>query len=387
MGARASKWAVLATVLLASDIEAHAAMTLVEGEKGKLEMEVRLMAWALYNGPELLPGINSTPPPAQEENIADLFVRRARLLLRGQISNSLEIGLQLGQDNIGSKVLRDDAGFRFKDVYILYKRNEALQLMTGQFKIPFLRQNLASGFNQLLVDRSLVTALRPAIEGSRDQGGMIWGNHRGLQYRAGVFDGSDQEDTSTQSSLRGTSRLSWNWFSSEPGLGMTGTTLGQKKVLQLAFQADTQNGRLDARDEAGFTTEPRAYRAWAVDAFYDQPFAEGRWAVTVEGAWLERRDDYDTDGLSTRSIDGGYLQAGLLIPGRVGPGRIQVAGRYEAIDTERGSATSELHARTFGLTWFTTGHDRKIQFDHINSREQPTDLDDNVYRLSFVASF
>ncbi|HZM69260.1 MAG TPA: porin [Candidatus Cryosericum sp.] len=374
-------------VLLGAALPARAAVVVADNEKVKLDLELRLMAWATYSGPDSLPGSSTMPPPVQEENISDLFVRRARLVMRAQIGKAVEIVFQVGQDNIGSKVLRDDAGFRFKDAYILYKRNAALQLVAGQFKIPFLRQNLASGFNQLLVDRSPVVSLRPAIEGSRDQGGMIWGNHKGLQYRAGVFDGSDQEDTNTRSSLRGAARLSWNWFNTEPGMGLTGTTLGQKKILQVGVQGDAQNGRLDSRDDAAFTTETRSYRAWAVDAYYDQPFAEGRWALTAEAAWLERRDDYDTDGLATRSIDGGYAQAGLLLPWHVGPGRFQIVGRYEEINTERAPETSEIHARTAGLTWFTTGHDRKIQFDHVDSHERPVDLDDNIYRLSFVLSF
>jgi hypothetical protein len=365
----------------------QAAMTLVEGDKGKLEMEMRLMFWAVDSGPDLIPGTNSTPPPPQEENINDFFVRKARLLLHGQISNSLDIYFQAGQDNIGSKVLKDDAGFRIKDAFLNYKKNDALQVAVGQFKIPFLRQSLESPFNQILVDRALVTGLRPNIEGSRDQGGMVWGNHSGLQYRVAVFDGSDQEDTSTRSSLRGSARVSWNWFDPEPAFGYTGTSLGQKKVLQVGLQGDAQNGRLDAKDDTAFATEARDYRNAAFDFFYDQPFSDGAWALTVEGAWLQRRDDYVTDGLATRTIDSGYIQSGVLIPGHLGPGRLQLAGRYERIDSDRAGVSSDLHARTFGLSWLAKGHDRKIQFDHIDSVERPTDLDDNIYRLSFVAVF
>ncbi len=379
---------LLAALIASFPAPAFAWITMVEGEKGKMEVEFRLMAWAMDAGPDtaLIPGLNATPPPAQSENMNDFFVRRARVLFRGSISKSLEIGLQFGQDNIGSKVLRDDGNMRIKDAAINYRRNDALQVMVGQFKVPFLRQNLCSGFNQLLVDRSFVTALRPAIEGLRDQGGMVWGTHKGFQYRAAMFDGSDQEDTSTRSSLRGTARVSYNWFTQEKAFGYTGTTLGEKKILQIAGQADVQDGRTDARDDAGFTTETRAYSAWAAEVYYDQPLGE-RWALTAEAAWLERRDDYDTDGLATKSTDGHYGQAGLLLPWQVGPGRLQIAGRWEEIETDRGGAESSLRARTFGLTWFTRGHDRKIQFDHGDLVERPTDLDDNFYRLSVVAVF
>jgi hypothetical protein len=379
---------LLASLILLSASPADAAVTLVEGETGKLEAEFRFQFWAMDAGPDLpfLPGINTAPPPVQEENIQDFFVRRMRVLFKAQLGDKLEIGLQIGMDNVGSKILRDDAGVRIKDAVINYKQYDALQVMAGQFKVPFLRQNLESGFNQLLVDRSLVPALRPAVEGQRDLGGMVWGNHEGFQYRAALFDGSDQEDVNTRSSLRGTVRVSYNWFTPEPGFGYTGTTLGQKRILQISGQVDAQSDRVDARDDTGFTTEHRDYHNWAAEFFYDQPFA-GRWAVTVEGAHLERKDDYETVGLETRHIDGTYGQAGLLLPWSVGPGRLQLAGRWEEIESTRGLVETSLRARTFGLTWYTTGHDRKIQFDHGDLHERPVDLDDNFYRLSFIATF
>jgi hypothetical protein len=215
---------------------------------------------------------------------------------------------------------------------------------------------------------------------------MIWGNAKGFQYRGALFDGSDQEDTNTTSSLRGTARVSYNWFTTETGLSYTGTTLGEKHILQIAGQADVQNGRLDARDEAGFATEQRDYKAWAAEVYYDQPIGE-RWAVTAEAVYLQRRDDYETDGLVTREIEGRYGQAGLLLPWNVGPGRMQIAGRWEEIESSRGPTESEMRGRTFGLTWFTRGHDRKIQFDHGELNERPTDLDDNFYRLSAIVVF
>lgn len=367
---------------------AQAAVTLVEGEKGKLEADFRLMVWAVDTGPDfpLIPGINTAPPPPQEENIQDFFVRRMRVIFLAQLGERLEIALQMGMDNEGSKTLRDDAGFRIKDAALNYKQADSFQIMAGQFKIPFLRQNLCSGFNQLLVDRSLVTTLRPAIEGHRDLGGMAWGNRGGFQYRAALFDGSDQEDVNTRSSLRGTVRLSYNWFTREPAFGYTGTSLGQKRILQIAGQVDAQNDRVDARDEIGFTTEHRDYHAWGAEFFYDQPFAE-RWAVTMEAARVERQDDYETAGLDTRHIDGTYGQGGLLLPWSVGPGRLQLAGRWEEVESTRGLVETSLRARTFGLTWYTTGHDRKIQFDHGEVHERPVDLDDNFYRLSFALMF
>jgi len=354
-------------------------------EKKKIEFELRLMFWAVSGGPEDLP--TGTPvPTAQTENIQDFFLRRGRLILKAQGSPRLDIYAQFGQDNAGSKISRDDAGFRIKDLYLNYKRADALQVVVGQFKVPFLRQNLQSDFELLLVDRAFASSLRPAIEGTRDQGGMVWGNKGGFQYRAAVFDGADQEDNNPTSSLRGSARVSWNWFTPEKGLSYTSTALGEKRILQVGLQGDSQNHRPDSKDDTGFTTESRSYRAWAADLFYDQPFA-GTWVVTFEGAWIERRDDYDTPGVDTRSISGYFAEAGLLLPWKIGPGRLQVSGRYEDLDTDRGPATSSISLRSAGITYYAAGHARKIQLDYTQRHERPIELDNDEVRLSVIASF
>jgi len=376
---------ILILVALVPAAPARAAVTLYEKDQTRLEMEFRLMAWGVQAGPDLIP-VGAGAPPDQEGEIYDFLVRRARILVRARLSNSLEIFFQAGEDNMGSKILKDDAGFRFKDAMLNFRHSEGLQLAVGQFKVPFLRQNLESGFNQLLVDRSITTAIRPAVEGQRDDGGMIWGNRGGMQYRVAVFDGSDQEDTNTHSSLRGSARVSYNWFTPEPGFGFTGTTFGKQKILQVGGQGDWQDGRTDPRDATAFQTERRDYRAWAFDYFYEQPYRSG-WSLVTEGAWIQRRDDYLTDGLDTLSTHAGYVQAGVLFPWEVGIGHLQVSGRYELLDTDRGAASTDVRGRTFGLTWFLKGHDRKIQFDHTTLHESPVESDNDAYRISFAATF
>lgn len=382
---RGLPWVIVTLVLLlAVGPPARAWTPIAEGDKGRLDFEARFMFWAVETGPDDLP--SGTSSPAQEENIQDFFLRRGRLLLRGQASSGLELYVQVGQDYAGSKVYKDDSGLRIKDFYLNYRKADAVQVMVGQFKVPFLRHNLQSGFNQLLVDRAAVAGLRPALEGSRDLGGMLWGNHGGFQYRAAVFDGSDQEDNDARSSLRGAARVSYNWFTPETGVAYTGTTVGQKRILQIGAQIDTQAHRTDSKDGAAFTTLSRHYRARAGELFYDQPFGKN-WALTLEAAWAGRRDAYDDAGVSTRRVRGYYAQAGLLFPFRVGPGRLQVVSRYEALDEDRGGVGSGNLNRAVGLTYFGKGHDRKIQLDYTQRRETPADLDNDELRLSVVAVF
>lgn len=348
-----------------------------QGEPPKYQVEARLMVWAAVSGRGSLPG--------QQEAISDFLVRRARVSFQGRPSESISFAFQFGQDNIGGRLLNPDGSIRIKDAYITYRADDRLQVTAGQFKIPFLRANLESGFNQLLVDRGGLPALRPAREGSRDLGAMAWGNLRALQYRLAVFDGSDQESDAAASSFRLSTRVAYNWFTRETGLGYTGTYLGTTRVLQLAAQADLQNSRLDPRDESTFANRERDYRAYALEVFFEQPLARAS-AVTLDAAWLHRRDDYTGPDFATRRVEGYSLQAGVLLPGQVGPGRIQLAARWEDWDAARASVTAGTSRITGGVTCYLEGHSRKVQADVTRKRETPETRNDE-FRLSLSVVF
>ena len=354
-----------------------AAQDAAQPDAHKYQIEARVMFWADIAGRESL--------PEQHETINDFLVRRARISFQGRPTESISFAFQVGQDNIGAKLLTDDGSIRIKDAYINYRASHALQVTAGQFKVPFLRSNLESGFNQILVDRPTIVGQRPGREGSRDLGAMAWGNAGALQYRAAVFDGSDQEKANTESSFRLSTRAAYNWFTKETGVSYTGTYLGTTRVLQVAAQLDAQNSRVDARDEAGFASLPRDYRAWAFDAFYEHPFARAS-ALTVEAAWLDRADDYREAGLATRRLHGYYVQSGFLLPGQAGPGRIQIAIRREDWNVERGPSETTSSRNSAGVTYLLKGHNRKLQADFIRKHET-VELDNNEFRLSAIVVF
>lgn len=366
--------AVIVVTVLAARVRAGAPD---QPEPQKYQVEVRLMFWA--------DGAERQSLAGQQGAIDDWFVRRARVVVQGRPSPSITFSLQVGQDNIGSKLLTDDGSPHVKDAYINYRAANAFQVTVGQFKIPFLRINLESGFNQLLVDRATLPSLRPAREGSRDLGAMAWGNKAGLQYRLAVFDGSDQEAKNTSSRLRLSSRVAYNWFAMEPGLAYTGTYVGKTRVLQIAAQADLQNSRLDPRDESSMQLRPRDYRAWALEAFFEQPLG-GTSAFTVDGAWFDRRDDYVDAGLPTRTLRGFYAQSGFLLPGRIGPGRLQFALRRENWDTERDLVRTRTSRTAAGATYYLKDHSRKLQADYAHKRESP-EIGNDEWRVSFALMF
>lgn len=368
---------VIAAFVSALPRPAGARVASADDEQDRFDVEARLMLWADAS--------ERQRPSGEEEPVRDFIIRRARVVVQAGVSESIGLYFQFGQDNIGAQLLTEDGSIRIKDAFVNYRGADAFQVAAGQFKVPFLRANLESGFNQILVDRAALAGLRPAREGSRDLGAMAWGNVDGLQYRLAVFDGSDQEARDSGSSFRVSTRLAYNWFTHETGLGYTGSYLGARRVLQLAGQVDVQGARLDPRDETSFQSLLRDYRSYALEAFFEQPFA-GTWSLTIDGAWFDRRDDYDALDVPARRLNGYYFQTGLLLPAHTGPGRVQLALRREDWDAERGAAEAGTTRTTGGATYYLKGHDRKVQADYTRRRGS-LESDSNEFRLSVVVVF
>ena len=323
--------------------------------------------------------IAKQPAPVSEPQIAsDFLIRRARLLAQGRVTDRINVSVQVGQDNVGAKLLTPDAGISIKDAYVNYRAANAVLIAIGQFKVPFLRANLESGFNQILVDRGTLPTLRPAREGSRDLGVMGWGNAGGVQYRLALLDGSDQDVTS--SSVRVSGRIAHNWFTRETGFGYTGSYLGRSRVLHVAAQADMQNSRTDPRDDGSFRLLLRDYRAYAAEAFFEQPLAG--WALTADTVWIHRSDDYHQPE-ATRRLCGYYVQTGVLLPRDAGPGRVQLAFRRERWNTERGILNATTARTTIGATYYLDGHSRKLQADY-TVKDEDADVENDELRVSLV---
>ncbi len=107
----------------------------------------------------------------------------------------------------------------------------------------------------------------------------------------------------------------------------------------------------------------------------------------VEGAWIERQDDYLDATLGERDIDAFYAQAGLLLPGEFRGTRLQIAARLDDTDSTRDTGRTSTTGKTLGLSWFLKGHDQKLQLDYTRRTERPTNLDNDALRLSLVMVF
>jgi hypothetical protein len=87
--------------------------------------------------------------------------------------------------------------------------------------------------------------------------------------------------------------------------------------------------------------------------------------VTVEAAYADIENSAQSHNFSDLRAgdDAGtwYVQAGYLLPGKLGPGRLQPYARFERIKVSGKGATSFPCA---GLNYYIKGHDAKISVDY-----------------------
>ena len=122
-------------------------------------------------------------------------------------------------------------------------------------------------------------------------------------------------------------------FDAENNYGYAGTYLGDKHVLTVgaSFQYEPDVIYADTVNKS----EKKDYMAYSFDIFYEQPIGFG--ALTVSAAYLnvDFDDAYREQSPSATSYglngqkNGFYGKAGYLLPMDVGPGMLQIFGRYD----------------------------------------------------------
>jgi phosphate-selective porin OprO and OprP len=138
-----------------------------------------------------------------------IFVRRARLALKGEFPFHLSVNLQLAFANLD---MEPDMPNVLRDFNIQWAPFRDLSFRLGQMKVPFDVQRVISSSSQQFVDRSLVTA---ELNLDRDVGLVIYsedlfGLGQRLRYSIGVFGGDGRNRIGTNVGLLYGGRLRYS---------------------------------------------------------------------------------------------------------------------------------------------------------------------------------
>lgn len=376
----------VAAALLAFAGSAAAGPTITFGKEGSLTFNYSFQGWAQDRG-----YTSSTDSGRQ----TDFFLRRNRLTFSGQYNDLVGFyaNVDAPSDSRGGD---DDKSIFFRDAYVTVDHSDELRFIVGRFKNAFTRENLEACFDPLTMDRAEVMSYTP-WGGSRDTGVAMWGNLADgrFQYKVMVSDGREGAEVA-KDSPRLTGRVHVSLLDPEFDFGYRGTYLGTRRVLTIGAAYDYQKS-VAYRDFVG-KTDTVDYKAWTADVFFEQPTSAG--TVTASAAVMR----YDTGkahfGLSpdpnlpaTTDLEGWYVKAGYLLPGKVGPGRVQVFGRHERSEYNLPSGYRDQKWDGIGVHYLIDGQLLKVSFEaaqvkfDVQNPTNPSQRDYKQYTLGLQFIF
>ncbi|MEB2335387.1 MAG: selenite/tellurite reduction operon porin ExtI [Burkholderiales bacterium] len=351
--------ACAALVAGALPLSALAGPTIQVGDQGSLTITYALQGWMQHR---------SFASDANAGSATDAFLRRNRLTFSGQYNDYVGFYAQFEAGN-DSRFGQDNKSVYYRDAYVTLDYRDDLRFIVGRFKNTFSRENLEACLEPLTMDRAEVLSYTP-FGGSRDTGLAVWGNllDAKLQYRFMVADGREGAYV-PKDSPRLTARVHYSFWDPESNYGYLGTYLGTAKVLTIGAAYDKQSSV--AYGDWPLRRDIKDYKAWTVDAFMEYPARSG--VYTVSAAAFK----YDTGGAYNQSPDpalpvnsdlkGFYLKGGYMLPGKVGPGRLQFFARHESSDYGVKIGTAEYYDQKWnsvGANWYLDGQKLKVSLEY-----------------------
>ena len=310
---RLSRFALVFVALLIALLPALAnAQAIIKvNDNVNFKLGIVLQGWADWNGQSDATGNTA----GFQQN---LFLRRARFLVGGQVAKDVTFFFMTDNANLGKSTQTvaggaggkaPATGFVVQDAFVEWAIANEFRLQGGLILIPLCRNCNSSAHNLITMDYGTFSFQESAATQSstgRDTGfqvkGFLAGDH--LEYRAGAYSGF--RAPGVKNSFRYAGRLQYNVFDVEKGQFYAGTYFGKKKILAFGAGVDAQSD----------------YLAYAGDVFFDYPVGGGN-GVTAQADYIHY-DGGDTFGFTapaaTRTAalfeqDDLYVEAGFFLGG------------------------------------------------------------------------
>ncbi|MBN1336167.1 MAG: hypothetical protein JXB39_09415 [Deltaproteobacteria bacterium] len=344
------------------------------------------------------------------------FLRRARVLLSGQVTDRVYFFFETDSPNMGRSGDWTPMVF-VQDAWVEYDVAPELQIDVGMLLLPFSRHGTQGATSLLMSDYHSALLKYPAGSHKiwRDSGVMARGRiAKQVEYRLALTNGvqsgygaqlqdTDEDgipDTDPRGLLnpsdlpRVTGRLVYNVFDAEGGPGAAGyfykgaglktdgkRVVTPKRVLSVGLSADWQADAFYAVDPHDLTDplddrwSTEAYLGLAADVYADLPLEGGERAVNAQAAFY-RYDHGDASvlvdsargAIQPMSGMGGFVEGGYRI-GTWEP--LLCAEMYDVSDAE----ASDYLAILGGLAWWYQGHAANVKAEIGASRAGGSESD------------
>lgn len=320
-------------------------------------------------------------------------IRRMKVFMNGHaFTKDLTFKTQFNFASAGSNNLLEDAILNYKVLGL----NE-LQILAGQEKVSFARQELTSSGAQQFVDRSNATdTFKPA----RDIGLMLHGKVLSgiFNYNLGIYNGAGQSQLRASNGAGNTNALSARFavnplgdmpyseadleHSPKPLVSLGGSYYNNtlRKVSATAFETVSSNLNYAAnflKPGVFNATEKVDIDLFGIDAAF-------KWmGASLQAEYFLAQADGQDSGSIQRG-HGFYAQAGYFII----PKHLEAAIRYSYADRDRDAANDLRREVQGAISYYFNKHNLKIQGDISNIHNQATNgSDDMQYRLQAQVIF
>ncbi|MFZ3207699.1 MAG: porin [Geobacteraceae bacterium] len=296
---------------------------------------------------------------------SDWRIRRMKMWMKGHAySKDLTYKMQVNFVDGGSAKLLEDA-------YLDYKLIDEFQILVGQDKVPFARQELTSSGAQQFVDRSNAT---DTFKPGRDAGAMLHGKiAKGLvDYNFGWYGGGGQStfrDKTNDNAIA--ARLVVNPLGE---MKYSEGDLDYSENPLVSFGVDYYRNKF-VKDETNNTS---LYGKWLSKgalfaakekievntASADLAF---KWlGASVQAEYFWAQADGNIAPEKTQRAQGFYAQAGYFVI----PKHLELAARYSYVDSDRDKSLN-LQTETQGaVSYYFNKHNLKLQGDITNIHKQ-----------------
>lgn len=294
--------AAFAAIALASPVIATSQVVLKANDSVSFRFGILSQTWVEYSQ---IPNVFGDGSYTQ-----DIFLRRMRLLITGQIGSKLSFLFQTDAPNLGRTgtgfVKSPTTGFLLQDglIEIQPAKTNAFILDAGLELVPLCRNCIANAAQLLPIDYSIYNYLQGPFTVSsagRDLGVMAKGNFldQKVQYRVGAFSGARLPVVPTtplvqpgSNSLRSAGRLMVNFMTPEGTFyTLPGTYFGRTKVFNVGAGFDTQSN----------------YKAFSGDGFFSYPFGANGMTLAATYIYWNGGTFFPTfPKQNTYEVEGGY---------------------------------------------------------------------------------
>jgi len=272
----------------------------------------------------------------------NLYLRRVRLIVAGQVAPNVTFFLQTDNPNFGKTPKTFTGTFLIQDAWVEWKISDAFMLEGGEMLIPLNRLLLTSSASNLTLDISPTATVSTSAptqgNGNRDLGfeakGYVADGR--LEYRGAVMQGV--RDAAARNPFRKTLYLNYDFWEKERGYVYAGTNLGKRKILAVAGGYDKQE----------------TYKAYSGDFTLQVPMAGNEFAVEsllshYDGGTFIKTLPNQNDLV----VDAAYYLA---------PAKFQPYVKFEKQDfkTTINAATTDQTRYGFGANYYVYGQNLKI---------------------------